>query len=108
MRKCLPSWEKTSLDHMRGIMASASSHSSCKEAGFVSNATCSTCDDDLPVPQLTRPPDKMSSVAIRSAIRIGWLYRPGKSVTPCPSRMRLVRAATNERNTSGADECEYS
>src|SRR5207253_10623858 len=106
--KNLPENSKTSLDHIRGIISSASSHCACSSAGLVSNASCSTSDDDLPVPQLTRPPERMSRVAIRSAIRSGWLYRQGRSVTPWPSRIRLVRAATKLRKTSGADECEYS
>jgi hypothetical protein len=38
-----------------------------------SNAFCSTREDDFSDPQFTRPPLRMSSVATRSAIRIGWL-----------------------------------
>src|SRR5215475_9071177 len=51
-----PSWEKTSDDHIRGIISSASSHCSWRVLRSFSNATCSTSDEDLPVPQLTRPP----------------------------------------------------
>ena len=58
---------------LRGMIVSASSHSSCSSAGLVSKASCSTLEADLPVPQLTRPSERMSSVAMRSAMRSGWL-----------------------------------
>jgi hypothetical protein len=71
--KKAPSYVKTSSRHMRGIMSSASSHCAWSCETSFSNASCSTSEDDLPEPQLTRPPLRMSSVATRSAIRIGWL-----------------------------------
>src|SRR5260221_13981864 len=58
---------------MRGMISSASSHCSLSVFRSHSKARCSTCDDDLPVPQLTRPPERMSSVAIRIAERIATL-----------------------------------
>ncbi len=68
----------------------------------------SAADDDSPVPNSTRPSEIRSSVAIRSATRAGWLTAGGSCTMPCPSRIRCVRAAAAARNTSGADECEYS
>ena len=47
-------------------------------------------------------------MAIRSAIRAGWLTPGGVCTMPCPSRIRLVRWLAAARNTSGAVECEYS
>ena len=61
-----------------------------------------------PVPQSSRPPDSRSSVAIRSATRAGWLIAGGITQMPWPSRIRLVRCVSAPRNTSGAEECEYS
>ena len=63
---------------------------------------------DSPVPKSTRPFETRSSVAMRSATRAGGLYAGGISVMPCPSRMFFVRCDAAARNTSGADECEYS
>ncbi len=52
----------------------------------------------------TRPSDTRSSVAIRSAMRAGWLYRGGMRAIPWPSRIFFVRWLAAARNTSGADE----
>ena len=60
---------------MRGIISSASRHCSWSVVRSFWNATFSTREDDLPEPQFTRPPERMSRVAIRSATRMGWLYR---------------------------------
>ena len=45
---------------------------------------------------------------MHSAVRAGWLYGGGAWRMPWPRRMRLVRAAQAARNTSGAEQCEYS
>ena len=45
-------------------------------------------------------------MATRSATRAGWFVV--SCTIPCPSRIRLVRWLAAARNTSGADECEYS
>ena len=46
--------------------------------------------------------DIMSSTAIRSATRTGWLN--GNTTTPCPTRICLVRWVTHARKTSGAEQ----
>ena len=65
-------------------------------------------DDASPVPRSTRPPDRRSSVAARSATLAVWLNSSGNCTMPCPRRMRSVTAATAPRNTSGAAEWLYS
>ena len=47
-------------------------------------------------------------MAIRSAMRAGWLNGGGVWTMPWPSRMFFVRWLAAARNTSGALECEYS
>ena len=59
-----------------------------------------------PSPSSTRPPESRSSVATRSATRMGWLV--GSWMIPWPRRMRCVRCVAAPRNTSGAEQCEYS
>ena len=49
-----------------------------------------------------------SRVATVSAVRAGWLYFGGVWRMPWPRRIRSVRAAQADRNTSGAEQCEYS
>ncbi len=61
-----------------------------------------------PVPNSTRPSLSKSSVAMRSAIRAGWLMYGGVCTMPWPMRTFLVRWLTAARNTSGAEECAYS
>jgi hypothetical protein len=50
----------------------------------------------------------MSSVAVRSAILIGWLNSGTQTTMPWPTWMRLVSTAQAVRNSSGAEQCEYS
>ena len=45
---------------------------------------------------------------MRSATRAGWFTCGGICTIPWPRRIRLVRCDAAARNTSGADECEYS
>ena len=45
---------------------------------------------------------------MRSATRAGWLNPTGNWTMPWPSRMRWVRWLAAARNTSGAEEWEYS
>src|SRR5215472_13347583 len=72
------------------------------------NPSSSARDADSPVPQSTRPPETKSRVATRSATRAGGLYPGGIKTMPCPRRMRRERWDAAARNTSGAEECEYS
>src|SRR5262245_30301638 len=103
MRKYLPSKAYGSSRHMRGICSSDSRH-----IGFVSaadgiaNPPHSADDEPRPVPNPTRPSDRWSMVAMRSATRAGWFTDAVMFVIAVPTWMRLVRAATQERNTSGA------
>ena len=53
-------------------------------------------------------PERMSSMAVRSAMRIGLEYSGTQTTMPWPRRMRLVTMAQAVRNISGAEEWEYS
>jgi len=55
-------------------------------------------------PSSTRPPLRWSSVAARSAIRIGWLNGPGASTAECPNRIRVVCCAIAASSNSGAED----
>lgn len=61
-----------------------------------------------PMPNSTRPSEMRSSVASVSAVRAGWLYFGITWRMPWPRRILRVRDAAAARNTSGADEWEYS
>ena len=61
-----------------------------------------------PVPISSRPPERMSSTAARSAMRIGWLNCGTHTTMPWPTRMFFVCIAHAVRNSSGAEQCEYS
>ncbi len=97
-----------SSTNMRAIASMASSHI----ARFCRRSTrkppSSASELDSPVPNSSLPSEIRSSVAARSATRAGWFTPGGSCTIPCPSRMRSVRAAAAARNTSGAEECEYS
>ena len=99
---------KGSSTNMRVIASSASSTCSRLRARSTPKPPSSAADDDSPVPNSTRPSETRSSVAMRSATRAGWLYRGRQlhDAVPEPDALRALRAAA--RNTSGADECEYS
>ena len=60
------------------------------------------------MPKSTLPSETRSSVATRSATRAGWFTAGGICTIPWPSRMFSVRWLAAARNTSGAEECEYS
>src|SRR5215831_7469285 len=103
IRKYVPSNAYGSSRHMRGICSSDSRH-----IGFVSAAdgmskpAHSADDDPRPVPNSIRPSERWSIVAIRSATRAGWFTAAVMLVMAVPMWMRFVRAATQERYTSGA------
>jgi hypothetical protein len=63
---------------------------------------------ERPVPTSSRPPDRMSSTAVRSAILIGWLNSGTQMTMPWPTRIFFVVIAHAVRNSSGAGQCEYS
>ena len=60
--------------------------------------------DERAVPTSSRPPDKMSRAAARSATRTGWFISGTQTTAPWATRMRSVRAATAVRNSSGAEQ----
>ena len=68
-----------------------SSHMSRFSSGSIMNPPSSASDDDSPLPKSARPSERRSRVAIRSAIRAGWLNGGGVCTMPWPSRMRCVR-----------------
>ena len=90
------------------MAAIASSHIARFCSRRIRNPPSSASELDSPVPNSTRPPDTRSSVAIRSATRAGWFTCGMTFTMPWPSRIRVVRWLAAARNTSGADECEYS
>ena len=92
----------------RSATRSPSSHISRFTVGSMRNPPSSASELDSPVPKSTRPFDTRSSIAMRSAMRAGWLNGGGVCTMPCPSRMFFVRCDAAARNTSGALECEYS
>ena len=71
-----------------------------------SNGWSSVTLDPSPSPSSTRPRLTRSRVDTRSATRAGWFVV--SCTMPWPSRICLVRCDAAARNTSGADECEYS
>jgi hypothetical protein len=93
---------------MVAISRVASSHIAFFRPRSTPNPPSSISEDDSPVPNSTRPPDRMSSAAARSATRAGWLYAGGVRAMPCPRRMFCVRWLSAAIISSGADECEYS
>ena len=70
------------------------------------NGSSSVIEALSPMPNSQRPFDNRSSVATRSATRVGWLVVTWKM--PWPRRMFLVRWLAAARKDSGEGECEYS
>ena len=85
-----------------------SSHVFFVSSGFAPKPPSSVHVAERPVPNSSRPSDTRSRTAARSAARIG-LFSSGTHVTmPCPTRICFVCIAIAVRNTSGAEQCEYS
>ena len=61
-----------------------------------------------PMPNSARPAETRSNMPTASAVRAGWLYMGMTWRMPKPTRMRSVLAASAARNTSEAEQCEYS
>ena len=92
---------------MRGICSSDSRHMGLVSAADgMSNPAHSADDEPRPVPNSMRPSERWSMVAMRSATRAGWFTAAVMLVMAVPMWMRLVRAATHDRYTSGAGWCE--
>ena len=103
-----PSNSNFSDVHMRGRQRTNSSQLFLVTSGLALNPASSVHVADRPVPTSTRPPERMSSTAVRSAILIGWLNSGTHTTMPNPTRIRLVTIAHAVRNSSGAGQCEYS
>ena len=108
MEKCFPFQENVSCVHIFGIARRDSSHISFVRSGSQRKPPSSVQVAERPVPNSSRPLEIMSSAAARSAQRAGWLNGGSTTAIPWPSRMRFVRAAAAARNTSGAEQWEYS
>ena len=92
---------------MRGICSSASRHIGLVSAADgIAKPAHSVDDEPRPVPNSTRPSERWSMVAIRSATRAGWFTGGVMFTIAKPTWMRFVRAATHERKASGAGWCE--
>ena len=59
-----------------------SSHISRLSSGSIRKPPSSASDDDSPVPKSTRPSERRSRVATRSAMRAGWLNGGGVCTMP--------------------------
>ncbi len=57
----------------RTATSSPSSQASRLRAGSIRKPPSSASEEDSPEPNSTRPPETRSSIAIRSAVRAGWL-----------------------------------
>ena len=97
-----------SADIIFAVSRTVSIHISRLSLGSTPNPSSSRRELASPVPQSTRPSLTKSSVAILSATRAGWLNPGGMRTIPCPRRILFVRWLHAARNTSGAEEWEYS
>ena len=104
--KCVPLYSQASFQNMGSTQRTASSQTSRLSRKRRSNGCSSVMLEPSPIPSSTRPLLIRSSVATRSATRAGWFVV--SCTMPWPSRICLVRWLAAARNTSGAEECEYS
>ena len=77
-------------------------------SGDRSNPPSSVQVDDRAVPNSSRPFDRWSRKAARSATRMGWLILGTQTMAPWHKRIFSVCMAAAAKNNSGAEECEYS
>src|SRR5579871_3485989 len=104
----VPWYSYTPSRHILGISRMDSSHMSFdRSISGIPKPYISVLDDPRPVPSSNLPFERLSSIAARSAERTGWLTGAVMLKIADPRWTRDVRAATNERNTSGDDMCEY-
>src|SRR5499427_5555027 len=94
--------------HIFGRQRTNSSQVFLVLSGFALNPASSVHVAERPVPTSSRPPERMSSTAVRSAILIGWLNSGTQTMMPCPTRIFSVTIAHAVRNNSGAGQWEYS
>ncbi len=103
---CSPWYSHASFQNIGRQHRTMSSHTSRLSRKRTSNGWSSVVVADSPRPSSTRPCDKRSNVATRSATRAGWFVVSW--TIPWPRRICLVRWLAAARNTSGAELCEYS
>ena len=108
IEKQRPRCANVSCIHIFGSTRTYSSQSFLVSSGSASKPPISVHVEERAVPNSSRPPESRSRNAARSATRIGWLISGTHTTAPCPTRIRWVCIATAVRNSSGADECEYS
>ncbi len=102
-------WKENVSDvHMRGRQRTNSSQLFLVSSGLALNPASSVHVAERPVPTSSRPPERMSSTAVRSAILIGWLNCGTHTTMPKPTRICFVTIAHAVRNISGAEQWEYS
>ena len=89
--------ETTGLRMINGIGATEMLHIFVSAADGIPNPPHSADDEPRPVPNSTRPQERWSIVAMRSATRAGWFTAAVMFVIAVPTWMRLVRAATHDR-----------
>ncbi len=90
------------VSHGRVDFGTGESSSLLELAGF----GVPVMEDPSPIPNSTRPWLSRSRVDTRSATRAGWLVVSW--MIPWARRICFVRWLAAARNTSGAEECEYS
>src|ERR1022692_4602460 len=103
-----PWYEKRSWVHILGRQWTNSSQVFLVSSGLARKPPSSVQVAERPVPTSSLPPEMISSVAVRSAIFIGWLNSGTQTMMPWPTLIRLVRIAQAVRNISGAEQWEYS
>src|SRR5262245_46803061 len=108
IEKDVPSHDTCSSLHMWGSARTNSSHVFLVLSGSIWKPPSSVHVELRAVPNSSRPFEMMSSVAARSATRIGWFISGTHTTAPCPTRIRSVCAATAASTTSGEEQCEYS
>ncbi len=104
----VPSYAVRSSVQSLGSTCTYSSQEIFVLSGSALNPPSSVMVEARAVPTSRRPPETMSSTAARSATRMGWLICGTQTTPPCPTRILSVDMAAAVRNTSGAEQWEYS
>jgi hypothetical protein len=108
MENMRPFQAKRSCIHILGMTRTNSSQVFFVSSGLAPKPLSSGHVAERPVPNSKRPPEMMSRTAARSATRMGLWYWGTHATTPCPTLMRLVMVAADDRKMSGPEQCEYS
>ena len=83
-----PWWDTRSSVHSRGRRWTYSSHEIFVVSGSTPKPPSSVHVDARAVPNSSRPPERMSRTAARSATRIGWFICGTHTTAPWPTRIR--------------------